>query len=326
MNIRTIKPSEYREMFELIWDVFRIYVQPDWSSEGTTFFFEHFISENADYRQKVDRGEETCYGAFEGDKLVGVMTVSQHGNLSCAFVLPDYQRKGIGRALFQRVCEHIRAEHPLPFEIKLNASPYAVPFYRTLGFQAVAEKSEYHGMVSTPMVMRIDSADMLSLSKLSSRYDVRLLNESDVTEIFELCVGNPMYYEYCPPPVSKESILADMDALPEGQSPDDKYYVGYFDNEELIAVMDVILRFPEQDVAWIGFFMTKSSIQRRGIGAFIIDEACACLATHGIREVRLGYMKDNPQCHGFWVKARFVFVSESEDTTGRNIIVASRNI
>ena len=132
-------------MFELIRDVFRTNVAPDWTSEGVSFFFEHFISENAYYREKVNRGEEACFGAYEDDRLVGVMTVSNHGNVSCAFVLPEYQRKGIGRKLFQRVCEHILDNQTVPFEIRLNASPYAVPFYQSLGFQPAGEQNEYHG-------------------------------------------------------------------------------------------------------------------------------------------------------------------------------------
>ena len=164
---------------------------------------------------------------------------------------------------------------------------------------------------------------MFGLSDLSSKYEVRLLRKGDVPEILTLCSGNPMYYEYCPPPVSEESILSDMVALPEGKTPEDKYYIGYYDDGELIAVMDLILHFPEQHVAWIGFFMTKSRIQHQGIGRFIIEELCSHLTMDGIREVRLAYMRDTPQCHGFWQKAGFKIVSEGEDTAGRGIYIAS---
>ena len=176
------------------------------------------------------------------------------------------------------------------------------------------------------MVLRIGDTDMFSLSDLSTKYDVCLLKKGDVLEILELCLGNPMYYEYCPPPVSETSILADMDALPEGKTPDDKYYIGYYDDGVLIAVMDLILRFPEHNVVWIGFFMTKTDIQHQGIGRFIIDELCSYLAQNGIGEVRLAYMKDNPQCRGFWSKSGFSIVSEGEDTAGRSIIIASKEL
>ena len=76
-----------------------------------------------------------------------------------------------------------------------------------------------------------------------------------------------MYYEYGPPPVSENSILSDMAALPEGKTSDDKYYIGYYDDGVLIAIMDIIMHFPEQNVAWIGFFMTKACIQHQGIGS-----------------------------------------------------------
>ncbi len=36
-------------------------------------------------------------------------------------------------------------------EVKLNASPYAVPFYYRMGFKAIGEQSSYKGILYTPM-------------------------------------------------------------------------------------------------------------------------------------------------------------------------------
>ncbi len=44
-----------------------------------------------------------------------------------------------------------------------------------------------------------------------------------------------------------------MCALPLCKSMDDKYYIGYFENGCLIAVMDLIDGYPNAGTAFIGF-------------------------------------------------------------------------
>ena len=57
----------------------------------------------------------------------------------------------------------------------------------------------------------------MELQKVSRRYRIRLLQETDMDDILRLSESNPMFYEYCPPFVTRESILNDMKALPQGK-------------------------------------------------------------------------------------------------------------
>lgn len=67
----------------------------------------------------------------------------------------------------------------------------------------------------------------MDISRWSEKYQVRALTEQDVGAIYELSRKNNLYYEYCPPYVTRDSILSDLVALPPGKLPDDKYYVGF---------------------------------------------------------------------------------------------------
>lgn len=164
----------------------------------------------------------------------------------------------------------------------------------------------------------------MDVSLLSDRYIVQIMGESDVERIYELCRKNSLYYQYCPPLVSEESIICDMNALPQNKDMQDKYYIGYYDGERLIAVMDLIMNFPDEKTAFIGFFMTDVSIQNTGIGSGIIEDLCVCLAKIGISKVRLGWVKDNPQAEYFWHKNKFVEVGDFYDTDKYTVIVAQR--
>lgn len=55
----------------------------------------------------------------------------------------------------------------------------------------------------------------MNISELSSEYEVRKLTEDDVDIVYQLSLGNPMYFEYCPPAVTKESIISRKQKQPQ---------------------------------------------------------------------------------------------------------------
>ena len=97
----------------------------------------------------------------------------------------------------------------------------------------------------------------------SQKYAVRPLTAGDVDKILALCAENEQFYRYHPPLATRESVLEDMTALPPGKCAADKHYLGFFDRETLVAVLDLIERYPQDDTAYIGFFMTKKERQSK---------------------------------------------------------------
>ena len=59
------------------------------------------------------------------------------GEVHALFVEPDRQRTGIGRALWDRLVERARARGFT--ELRLDADPAAVPFYRSVGLETIGE-------------------------------------------------------------------------------------------------------------------------------------------------------------------------------------------
>ena len=167
---------------------------------------------------------------------------------------------------------------------------------------------------------------MIDIAKFSGRCRVRCLHYSDIPAVYSLCKGNPQYYQYCPPFVTERSILDDMRALPPRKDYPDKYYIGYFDGEKLIAVMDFIMAYPDEETAFIGFFMVEASEQRKGVGSGIIDELCRYLKGIGIRRIRLGWVSGNPQAAGFWRKNGFRETGVTYDTENYTVTVAMREL
>lgn len=166
----------------------------------------------------------------------------------------------------------------------------------------------------------------MTVECFSNHYQIRQLTEEDVEIIFSLCKQNRLYYEYCPPFVTKDSIRRDMQVLPPKKSSEDKYYIGWFEKDNLIAVMDLIDAYPDDETAFIGFFMVDVSVQRKGVGTAIISELCEHLRTQQYGAVRLGWVKGNTQSETFWHKNHFVETGVTYDTDGYTVIVAQRKL
>ena len=165
----------------------------------------------------------------------------------------------------------------------------------------------------------------MEIQLLSQTYKVSRLEENTIPSILKLCEGNPIYYRYAPPAASKESIKEEMAALPKGKEPKDKYYLGFWDNGELAAVMDLIVKYPDPKTAWIGFFMMDAAMQGKGNGTRLIEEICCCLK-NDFSFIELGYIKGNRQSEHFWLKNKFHPTGRISQAEHYEIIVMQRTL
>lgn len=80
----------------------------------------------------------------------------------------------------------------------------------------------------------------MNIYLLSNQYDVRKILDKNIPDVVNLCEGNPLYYKHCLAAVSTEQIKIDLMALPPNKTYKDKYYIGFYSNDTLVAVMDLI--------------------------------------------------------------------------------------
>lgn len=146
---------------------------------------------------------------------------------------------------------------------------------------------------------------MIELEKISNSFYVKKLNEDDIESIYNLCRKNVYYYQFCPPFVTKDSIKNDMYALPPNKQLNDKYYIGFYNEEQLIAIMDLIVDYPKSGTCYIGLFMIDIEKQNNGIGSRIINELFDYLYNKDFQSVELGYVEQNMQAKSFWLKNGF---------------------
>ena len=161
--------------------------------------------------------------------------------------------------------------------------------------------------------------------KLSPRWAVRPMEDADAEDILTLCRGNPLFYRYSGKQPTKAEILNDLRITPPGVELSAKYYVGFFDWVVLVAVMDLIVGYPEEDACFIGFFMMNRQRQGASVGSGIVQDVCRYLTELGFKAVGLGINKGNPQSTHFWKKNGFQILREVERPDGP-ILLAERKL
>ena len=85
-----------------------------------------------------------------GATLAGVVATRDNTHLYLLFVDTPFQRRGIARALWRAaLAACVEAAHPE--RITVNASAFAVPVYRRLGFVELGPAELRESIVTTPM-------------------------------------------------------------------------------------------------------------------------------------------------------------------------------
>ena len=166
---------------------------------------------------------------------------------------------------------------------------------------------------------------MIDISRLSRRYGVRRMGEEDADAILAFYRENDQFYRYCSAEPTLARVLEDLTLTPPGVALSDKHYVGFFDGETPVAILDLIDGYPDEATAYIGFFMMNKALQGRGVGTAIIGEVCAHLRETGKTAVRLAIAEDNPQANHFWRKNGFR-VLRKVPMDGWTALVAEREV
>lgn len=150
-EIRKIKPTEVKSALDLALEVFMQFEAPVYKPEGVETFKKDII-ENQDFIEKCEIGICPIYGAFYGDKIVGIIGMRENRtHINLVFTKKEYHHKGIATAIFNYLLNDLKNGNPDLKEITLNSSPYGKGFYLHIGFVSLSDEQEMNGIRFTPM-------------------------------------------------------------------------------------------------------------------------------------------------------------------------------
>lgn len=151
-EIRFLNYDEWEDAMGLAWKTFLEFEGDVYSSEGIKNF-ENFITDST-LKRMFGMGAYPVLGAYHASKMVGMISLRDKCHISLLFVDKHYHRIGIGRALVAALGEYAKEEMNQK-RLTVNASPYGVGFYHSLGFKDLGPERNQHGIIVTPMVLDI---------------------------------------------------------------------------------------------------------------------------------------------------------------------------
>ena len=137
--VRRLTSKETPQALELCWKVFLEFEAPEYPPEGIAAFRASL--DDTGRNRQMD-----FYGAFDGDTLVGVLSMRAPQHIAGFFVDAAYHRRGIGRGLFEAMRQDYACQ-----VFTVHSSPYAVEVYRHLGFVPTDGEQTVDGLRFTPM-------------------------------------------------------------------------------------------------------------------------------------------------------------------------------
>ncbi|MCQ2424833.1 MAG: GNAT family N-acetyltransferase [Lachnospiraceae bacterium] len=193
--------------------------------------------------------------------------------------------------------------------------------------ELIAMNGTYRMLYETQFRQAIDSeADHgtgFDIQSLATDYDVKRITESEITDVYRLAKSNGRYYRTMHAVPTRESLTEVISDIPGDAGSENKYFVGFYDDERLVAVIDLITGYPEAKEAFIGWFMVNGEMQGKGIGSQIFADVRAALKGQGYESVSLGCVRENTDAIAFWEAQGFRATGE-ETQSGRHTVLTYR--
>lgn len=146
--IRYLKPEEWDDAMALAWKIFLRYEAGEYTEEGIHSFLDLISDERL--KRLFEFGEYPVYAAFDGEELIGMISLRSVNHISLLFVSDAYHRQGVGRSLIEEMKAHVRRDGRRD-TITVNAAPFAVEFYHAVGFEDTDAVTTQNGIIFTPM-------------------------------------------------------------------------------------------------------------------------------------------------------------------------------
>ncbi len=186
--------------------------------------------------------------------------------------------------------------------------------YETQFRQAIDYEAEHGG-----------TEDDFDLNVLSSEFAVKQLQEEDMTEVFHLCRKNRRFYRTIHERPRRKELTEMMTNAAAGQAEGNRF-VGFYDENDLIAVIDLIKGYPGDNEAYIGWFMVDAERQGNGIGSQLFADVRAALEADGCNRIVLACPSENEDALRFWEGQGFTRTGETVDKETHTALLLEKKL
>jgi len=143
LHIRVFTDDDTTATAQIFFDAVRLGTT-DYYDERQRMAWAEKVPDTDDWRERLQ--SQSSFVAQLNTRLVGLMTLDEHGHIDLAFVVPDLIGKGVARALYERI--EAEAARLGITRLDTDASYLARRFFERQGWLVVRQQSVVMGEVS----------------------------------------------------------------------------------------------------------------------------------------------------------------------------------
>lgn len=134
-------------------------------------------------------------------------------------------------------------------------------------------------------------------------------SEDNIQDVYKLIKANTYFHSKVYfHELTIEECLQDISALPPNTNMSQKFYYGIYKNHNLIAIIDYIEKYPNENTVFLGLFMLNQNYHRKGIAKHIIECFKEVVKENKFKYIELGCYEVNEIGYRFWNKMGFKII------------------
>ena len=165
--IKNMKKENLKETLDVVKTVFDEFEAPTYSDIGIESFYKFASYENIN--KMLDKNIKILVAEYN-KKIIGMIAYRDFSHIAMLFVLKKYHYNGIATSLVLNMIDDCKENNKNLEVITVNSSPYAVEFYKKMGFVKTENEKEEDGIKFVPMSKKIIQKDELELVFPTKKY------------------------------------------------------------------------------------------------------------------------------------------------------------
>lgn len=129
---------------------------------------------------------------------------------------------------------------------------------------------------------------------------VRPLTHADDDLIYAFQAAHPAYFNHFQDhPVTRNEAIQDVTDVPMNAMPDQKAYLGIFQGDQLVVLVDLIIDYPLPSLVWLGMWMTDDQLATEQAADYY-RSLVAKLRAAGAVQLQLSVFMGDREMKRFW--------------------------
>lgn len=157
---------------------------------------------------------------------------------------------------------------------------------------------------------------------------IRPLDKKNWAEVFDLFLACSDYFAMAEDKIPDDTNVQDFfEELPPNYSLKDKILLGIYNDNQLIGVIDILLRYATEEEMMLGFLLLHPDFRRQHLGLWAHEQILKIAQQYQAKYLRIGVVTQNKKGLAFWQKLGYQEIKRTEPRqfgNRENIVIVMR--